>query len=71
MISTFTFNEDPPVKTPDPEATTEDLIKPVVLVLIVLLLIAIAAGYLIYIGTSDKRKKKNEAAPTDNKNQDK
>lgn len=71
LISTFTFNEDPPVKTPDPEATTEDLIKPVVLVLIVLLLIAIAAGYLIYIGTSDKRKKKNETAATDNENKDK
>ncbi|MDE7083178.1 MAG: hypothetical protein K2O89_05725 [Clostridia bacterium] len=59
LISTFTFNEDPPVSTPDPDATQEDLIKPVVLVLIVLLLIAIAAGYLIYVGTSDKRKKKN------------
>lgn len=66
LISTYIFNEDPPVATPDPDATTEDLIKPVVLVLIVLLLIAIAAGYLIYVGTSDKRKKKNAAAKNDN-----
>ena len=71
LISTFTFNEDPPVETPDPDATTEDLIKPVVLVLIVLLLIAIAAGYLIYIGTSDKRQKKSEVAATDNEKRDK
>ncbi len=59
LVSTYIFNEEPPTATPDPDATTEDLVKPVVLVLIVLLLIAIAAGYLIYIGTSDKRKKKN------------
>ena len=65
LITTHVFIEDPPTETPDPEETYEDLIKPVVLILLVLLLIAIAAGYLIYVGTSDKRKKKTEAAPTD------
>ena len=44
LISTFTFNEEPPVATADPAETYEDLVKPVVLILIVLLLIAIAAG---------------------------
>jgi len=71
LLSTYTFNEDPPVATADPEETYGDLIKPVVLVLIVLLLIAIAAGYLIYIGTSDKRKKKNTSETNDSSDKDK
>ena len=71
LLSTYTFNEDPPVETPDPDETYEDLVKPVILILIVLLLIAIAAGYLIFVGTSDKRKKKNEVAATDSTERDK
>jgi len=71
LLSTYTFNEDPPVATADPDETYGDLIKPVVLVLIVLLLIAIAAGYLIYIGTSDKRKKKNSVETNDSSDKDK
>lgn len=58
LLSTFTFNEDPPQTTPDPGETYDDLVKPVILVLIVLLLIAIAVGYLVYLGTSGKRKQK-------------
>ena len=57
-MSTFTFNEEPPQTTPDPDATFDDVVKPVVLILIVILLIAIAVGYIVYVGTSDKRKSK-------------
>lgn len=56
LLSTFTFNEDPPETTPDPAPNYDDVVKPVVLILIVLLLIAIAVGYIVYVGTSDKRK---------------
>lgn len=58
LLSTFTFNEEPPQTTPDPDATFDDVVKPVVLILIVILLIAIAVGYIVYVGTSDKRKSK-------------
>lgn len=55
-VLNFTFNEAPPTESADPDATYDDLVKPVVLVLVVLLLVFIAVGYLIYMGTSDKKK---------------
>lgn len=56
LLSTFTFNENPPSATIDPDETYADMVRTVILILIVLLLLAIAAVYLIYVGTSDKRK---------------
>lgn len=65
----YTFNETPPEETSDPDETYEDLVKPVVLVLVVLLLVFIAVGYLIYMGTSDKRKiKKARKDPAEGDN---
>lgn len=43
---------------PDPAPQSGDLVKTVVLVLVVITLVLAAAGYLVYIATSDKRKKK-------------
>lgn len=64
-VTPRTFHETPPVSTPDPDETYDDLVKPVVLVLVVLLLAVIAIGYLIYIGTSGKRKHRKIKDKTD------
>lgn len=58
LLSTFTFNEDPPSATIDPDETYTDAVRTVILILVVLLLLSIAGIYLIYVGTSDKRKNK-------------
>ncbi|MBD5583861.1 MAG: hypothetical protein HDQ88_02155 [Clostridia bacterium] len=67
-VLNYTFNEAPPAESSDPDETYDDLVKPVVLVLIVLLLVFIAVGYLIYMGTSDKKKIKKE--PKENTTED-
>lgn len=56
-VSQFTYVETEPAVTQDPAYTEDNLIKTVVLVLVVIVLVLIAAGYLAFIGTSDRRKK--------------
>lgn len=56
-LSEFTFIDKEPQTTVDPEYSEDDLVKTVVLILIVIALVLIALGYLIYVGTSDKKKK--------------
>lgn len=56
-VSPYEYNEKPPVETPDPDGTEENLIKPVVLIIVVIALVLIAAGYLIFVATGGKNKK--------------
>lgn len=55
-ISEFSYNEGGPHETTDPDASREDIIKTVVLILLVILLVLIALGYLTWIATSKKNK---------------
>lgn len=59
-VSMFEYIEKEPEKTVDPDYSEEDMIKPVVLIIIVIALVLIAVGYLVYVGTSDKKKLKKD-----------
>ena len=50
-----TNNDD---KTEDPAPSTENNIKTVILVLIVVVLVLVALGYITFVFTSDKKRKK-------------
>ncbi len=53
--------------TPDPTYTTDDSVKTVVLILVIVALVLIAAGYITYVLTSGRRKKKAEKNQDNNK----
>lgn len=58
-ISEFgNINEDPPSKTEDNEYSEANSVKTVVLIIVVVALIMIAVGYVTYVSTSGKKKKK-------------
>ncbi|MBD5632304.1 MAG: hypothetical protein HDP34_03660 [Clostridia bacterium] len=59
-ISEFNYSEDEPFKTEDPDYTQSDAVKTVILVLVIVALVLIAVGYLTYVTTSDKTKKRNK-----------
>lgn len=54
-LSEYTFIEKPPEETKDPDYTEESYLRTVVLILIVIALVLIAAGYLVYVGTAEKK----------------
>lgn len=58
-VSMFSYIEKDPEATKDPDYSEDDMIKPVVLILIVIALVFLAVGYLVYVGTSGKKKQKN------------
>lgn len=65
-VSNFSeFNEKEPSKTEDPAFSEDNAVKTVVLVLVVVALVLIAAGYVTYVATSGRKKKKSEQ--TENK----
>lgn len=56
-VSLFTISEEPPAVTPDPDYSQENSIRPVVLILLVVVLVLAAVGYLVFVGTANKTKK--------------
>lgn len=60
-VSPYKYEEKPPVETPDPDYDEGDLIKPVVLIIVVIALVLIAAGYLIFVATDGKIKKSEKS----------
>ena len=56
-VSQYNYQENDPVKYPDPEYDASSLTRTVVLILIVVVLVMIAAGYLIFIATSGRKKR--------------
>lgn len=68
-VSNFSeFKEKEPSKTEDPEFTEDNAVKTVVLVIIVVALVLVAVGYLTYVATADRKKKKPvQAENTENK----
>lgn len=56
-VSPYEFIEKPPVEQPDPDYSEQNLIKPVVLIIVVIALVLIAVGYLIFVATDGKNKK--------------
>ena len=59
-VSLFTFIENDPVATPDPDYSEESVVKEVLLVLVVVVLVLAAGGYIVYVLTADKAKKQNK-----------
>lgn len=65
-VSQFTYIESEPNVTKDPEFNKSDLTQTIIIVLLVVLLVLIAVGYLIFTLTSGKIKK-NKPTETDRK----
>lgn len=65
-VSHFTFVENDPIVTPDPDYSEENLVRVVVLVLLVVALVLGAGGYMIYSATSGKRKKNKKVKKSKN-----
>lgn len=59
-VSLFTYVEPPEVETPDPDYSDENLIRPVILILLVVILVLTAGAYVIYVFSSGKTKKKKD-----------
>lgn len=59
-ISQFNYSEDEPSRTEDPGYSQGDQVKTVILVLVIIALVLIAVGYLTYVSTSDKSKKRGK-----------
>ncbi|MDE6586291.1 MAG: hypothetical protein K2K80_06400, partial [Clostridia bacterium] len=65
-VSHFTFVENKPIETPDPDYSEENLIRIVVLVLLVVALVLGAGGYMVYQITTGKRKNGKKEKRHDN-----
>lgn len=62
-ISRFTYVEQPPAETVDPDYSTADSVQTVVLIIVVVALVMIALGYVTYVYTSGKTKKRGKSPP--------
>ncbi len=61
LVTEYLFGENKePTAVPDPAYSEKNNVKTVVLVLVVVILVLAAAGYLTYVGTNGKLKKKNK-----------
>ena len=56
-VSLFSYVEPPQTETPDPDYTEENIVRPAVLILLVVILALSAGGYVIFVFSSGKTKK--------------